>query len=160
MSSDIVYHTRDSLRDLDRETLIGIILKQGEQRRALDTAVQRLGDQTAKTSTNSSQPPSSDGLKKREKRSLREKSGKASGGQAGHPGHTLAAVREPDAVVVYRVERCTQGQADLQGVAVSGVENGRCSIYPKSYWLSPSIRPNASSVRAAARPVKRHSQPG
>jgi len=131
MSSDIVYHTRDSLRDLDRETLIGIILKQGDQLRALDKAVQRLGDQTAKTSTNSSQPPSSDGLKKREKRSLREKSGKASGGQAGHPGHTLAAVREPDAVVVYRVERCTQGQADLQGVAVSGVEKRQVFDLPE-----------------------------
>lgn len=68
--------------------------------------VQALEEQVAKDSHNSSKPPSSDGLAKPKPKSLRPPSQRPTGGQPGHPGHTLRMIEKPDRTVRYAVECC------------------------------------------------------
>jgi transposase len=104
--------------DQGKEAVIGLF---HQTLGKLAERIQQLEDQIAKNSRNSSKPPSSDGLKKKPK-SLRQKSGKKSGGQPGHAGHTLKAVATPDHVQVHRVKRCCHCQANLEDVAVQDCE--------------------------------------
>src|SRR5271157_1029809 len=74
-------------------------------------------------SSNSGKPPSSDGLKKPPRvSSLREPSGKKSGGQKGHPGETLRRVEKPDATIDHYPETCAAcGEALTAAMATDHV---------------------------------------
>jgi transposase len=71
-------------------------------------------------STNSSKPPSSDGLEKPPVLpSLRVKSGRKPGGQPGHPGHALEPMKNPRYTRVHSLKACPCGQCG--GVSLENV---------------------------------------
>jgi len=75
---------------------------------ALKARVAELERRLGLNSSNSGKPPSSDGLKKLPRtKSLREASGKKTGGQKGHPGETLRQVEKPDVIIDHYPEGCT-----------------------------------------------------
>ena len=119
----------DQLTELDQEVLISIIqtLRQRVQeleKTAVEQAgvIQSLRDQLAKDSRNSSKPPSSDGLKKPRTRSLRRKTGRRSGGQKGHKGHTLKKIKQPDHIQTHEALVCPHCATNLQSVEPCGYE--------------------------------------
>jgi transposase len=82
-----------------REELIALIRAQAAEIAALKTRIAELERRLGLNSSNSSKPPSSDGLKKPARvRSLREKSKRKPGGQTGHAGETLRQSAEPDKI--------------------------------------------------------------
>lgn len=95
------------------ETVVRVLLEMDarirdlEQRlEASEQRIKELEDRLATNSRNSSKPPSTDGFKKPQPKSLRGKSGRPSGGQQGHPGQTLKSVDNPDHTEVHRIDRC------------------------------------------------------
>lgn len=89
------------------EALVG---EQAARIAELEVLVAELGARLDQNSRNSSKPPSSDGYAKptadKKQRSLRRRSGRKPGGQAGHPGHHLERREDPDRTVLHAVEQC------------------------------------------------------
>jgi len=88
------------LTHAEYDSLIEMIMK-------LEKRVAELESQLNKNSSNSSKPPSSDGLRKVIKNS-REKSENKQGAQPGHKGSTLKMVEHPDKFIAHKV----QGKCD------------------------------------------------
>jgi transposase len=94
-----------------------------DQNIRLVARVQELEARLSKDSHNSNKPPSSDGLKKPKKPvNLRQKTDRRSGGQPGHPGHTLELVDNPDHTHVVAPTTCTTCGYSLQDAQVVGKE--------------------------------------
>jgi len=100
-----------------------------EQVATLEAQVQHLLSRLAKDSHNSSKPPSSDGLSRRP-RSQRVQTGRKTGGQPGHPGHTLVQVAAPDVQVQHRPAACSVCQCPLEGVVGQVVERRQVQDVP------------------------------
>lgn len=72
----------------------------------LNATIATLLEKKNKNSNNSSKPPSSDGLNKKN-RSLKQSSGKKAGGQEGHKGFSFKVTDHPDLVEKHLPERCS-----------------------------------------------------
>src|SRR6201982_4207373 len=87
---------REAPNEPSREELNAVIAALRADNAALKAHIAELERRLGLNSSNSGKPPSSDGLKKPSRvKSLREPSGRASGGQKGHKGETLLQVAEP-----------------------------------------------------------------
>ena len=98
--------------------------------------LQQVEDQLAKNSSNSGKPPSTDGYEKPAPKSRRKRSGKKSGGQPGHVGHTLKMVEKPDKTVIHPVESCAHCQKSLRAVKAAGVEKRQVLDLPEVRLLA------------------------
>lgn len=81
----------------------------------LKARVSELERRLGLNSSNSSKPPSSDGLRKKPAPvSLRRKGKNPSGGQVGHKGSTLSQVEHPDEIVLHQLNVCPDCCCNLE----------------------------------------------
>lgn len=111
------------------------MVKQGE-------ILQELQARLAKSSRNSSKPPSSDGYGKVQRTtSLRKAGAKPTGGQPGHDGRTLMASEHPDRIATHEAVRCAHCQASLVESEVVGYEE-------RQVFEIPALRIEVTAHRA------------
>jgi len=100
----------------EKDALIGMLLGHISHQ---DTRIRELERRLGLNSSNSGKPPSSDGYGKKSRQvNLREKTGKPSGGQRGHPGTNLKQAGNPD-IVIDHVPPVCAGCGGALGVAQS-----------------------------------------
>ena len=104
--------------------------------------LQELQARLAKSSHNSSKPPSSDGYGTvKRTASLRKAGDKPNGGQPGHEGQTLLAVEHPERTVTHAVPICAHCHVSLQGIEAMGYEE-------RQVFDLPAIRIEVTAHRA------------
>ena len=101
-----------------------------ERINALEEKVTQLEERINKDSHNSSKPPSSDWNRKTPK-SLREKSGKHSGGQPGHEGHSLKQSATPDHIIKRHCSGMCPCGRDLSKAKIIDYEKRQVTDLPK-----------------------------
>ena len=110
----------------DYEQIISTLLtKIAELEKVVKQQAERIVDlerRLNKNSSNSSKPPSSDGLSKPPRAtSLRENGKNKSGGQAGHKGETLKQTETPDIIKKHRLMTCPDCRQTLLHSSVLGI---------------------------------------
>jgi len=112
---------------------------------ALRAQVAELTARLGQNSQNSSRPPSSDSpFTKPAPKSLRGKTGRKPGGQAGHEGRTLRQVDSPDEVIRHEPRACGSCGRDLG----AGVEVG---VVRRQVFEIPLIRARVTEHRLVTR---------
>lgn len=142
-----------ALADTQPRTLVPIVLDTQARLQVLEARI-------ALNSQNSSKPPSSDGYTKPAPKSLRKKSGLRSGGQHGHPGHTLLPAEKPDRTILHRLKRCPCGcGTNLHGRPVLRIEKRQVfDLLPKmivvtEHRVEVKLCPNTGREVSAAFPA-------
>ena len=118
----------EDVETLTREELVALVKAQAAEMAALKAQVAELVALVAElqrrlglNSSNSSKPPSSDGLKKPARTgSLRSPSDRKPGGQKGHKGDTLRQVAQPDHIVDHHPAVCSHCGAALTPAMAQG----------------------------------------
>jgi transposase len=95
-------------------TMCRQVKEQVAQIEKLENRIKILENQLNQNSSNSSKPPSSDGLQKPNPKSLRGKSGKKPGGQPGHQRHILEKHPHPDKIIYHELLQCAHCQHSLR----------------------------------------------
>ena len=116
----------ESLKELVQLLIAKIEFLEAENA-TLRAKVSELERRLKQNSRNSSKPPSSDGLSKpnqnSKKTSLRETGKHQSGGQKGHPGHTLSPIENPDQILRHALNTCRGCMADVSSTPCHNVES-------------------------------------
>lgn len=126
--------TREALEALSKAELVELCLAMQAAIQQLETRVSELEQGLKRNSRNSHKPPSSDGLGRPPRVSSRERSGRPSGGQVGHPGKTLRMVKSPDQVVRHEPEVCAGCQTALEGVPGEVAERRQVFELPEKLY--------------------------
>jgi transposase len=122
--------------------VVGQVAELARQLAQQGALLQELQARLAKSSRNSSKPPSSDGYGKvKRTASLRKAGEKSKGGQPGHDGQTLMASEHPDRVETHAVSRCAQCQVSLAEIVAVGYEE-------RQVFEIPAIRIEVTAPRA------------
>jgi transposase len=129
------------------DELVALLMRRIEALEAENAELRRRLDLD---SSNSSKPPSSDGLKKKPRvmSSLRTRTGKRSGGQKGHRGDTLRQVAEPDVIVEHAAERCAHCQARFVAASKIGEEKRQVFDLPEKPVIVTEHRAAIHDCRA------------
>jgi transposase len=110
-----------------------IIATLQSQNQKLQSRIDELEHRLNMNSTNSSKPPSSDGLgkPKPKPKNLREPTNKKTGGQKGHKGTTLSPKEIPDVTQRHEPHQCSHCGQDLSGVEGTVIKKSQVADLPE-----------------------------
>ena len=119
-----------------------------EENRLLRERIKELEEQLRKAmihknSFNSSKPPSSDISKPKRNQSLREKSGRKSGGQPNHKGTTLLMSNNPDIIEELTPNYCNDCGKDLRNIEPEFISKRQVIDIPPITTITTEYRKNA-----------------